>query len=77
MSDAWSAKVDPLNDETGLPVRYRSNKTEVISGYLIAPDGSAIAAGTLPYVRLEDQIIWGNWRLRSLTRRKRYGYTST
>ncbi len=59
VSDAWSAKVDPRNDETGLPVRYRSNKTEVISGYLIAPDGSAIATGSLPYVRLENQIIWG------------------
>jgi hypothetical protein len=59
VSDAWSAKVDPRNDETGLPVRYRSNKTEVISGYLIAPDGSAIATGSLPYVRLENQIIGG------------------
>lgn len=58
VSDMWEAKVD-RNDETGLPARYRSNRTELLNADLIAPDGSVIAMGRLPYVRLEEQIIWG------------------
>jgi hypothetical protein len=64
VSDVWEAKVDPGNDETGLPVRYRSNRTELLNAGLIAPDGSVIATGRLPYVRLEDdQIIWGGFEI--------------
>jgi hypothetical protein len=59
VSDAWSAKADPQNDETNLPVRYRSNRTEAINAYLIAADGSAIASGCLPYLRSGHQILWG------------------
>ena len=63
VGDAWEAKVD-RNDETGLPARFRPNRTELLYADLIAPDGSVIATGRLPYVRLEDdQIIWGEFEI--------------
>ena len=60
VTDVWIAKVDPRNDEhLTLPPRYRSDRTEAINAYLIAPDGLVIANGLWPYLRSGAQILWG------------------